>query len=118
MRVAPEVPVPHWGLADKGRARADLAARAAWMQHVGVIVTSGETKALETAAIIAAICDVPIVVRAAMGENDRSATGYLPPDAFEAMVDAFFAEPHASVRGWESAADAQARIVADVDAVL
>ena len=40
-------------------------------------------------------------------ENDRSATGYLPPNQFEAMADRFFAEPQASVLGWERAVDAQ-----------
>lgn len=57
-------------------------------------------------------------VRQDLGENDRSATGYLPRAAFEAMADAFFAEPEVSVRGWERAADAQARIVAAVRAVI
>ena len=48
---------------------------------------------------------------AALGEIDRSATGYLPLDEFEVVVDAFFADPGRSVRGWERAVDAQARIV-------
>ena len=49
-----------------------------------------------------------------LGENDRSATGFLPPAEFEQMADAFFANPGESVRGWERAVDAQARIVAAV----
>lgn len=49
-----------------------------------------------------------------LGEIDRSATGYLPPSEFEAVVDAFFARPEQSVRGWERAIDAQERIVAAV----
>ncbi|WFE76404.1 histidine phosphatase family protein [Roseinatronobacter sp. S2] len=53
-----------------------------------------------------------------MHENDRSATGFLPPDEFEAVADQFFAEPAKSVRGWETAEDAQRRIVTEVDACL
>ena len=53
-----------------------------------------------------------------MHENDRSATGYLKPDAFERMADAFFARPMENVSGWERAVDAQARIVGAVEAVL
>lgn len=34
------------------------------------------------------------------------------------MADAFFAQPETSVRGWERACDAQARIVGRVDAHL
>ena len=53
-----------------------------------------------------------------MHENDRSATGFLPPREFEATADRFFAEPYRSVRGWERAIDAQARIAKAVDAAL
>jgi broad specificity phosphatase PhoE len=53
-----------------------------------------------------------------MGENDRSATGFLPPSEFEATADRFFAEPDWSVRGWETARAAQARIVAAVRTAL
>ena len=51
-------------------------------------------------------------------ENDRSATGYLPKREFEALVDAFFAQPQTSIRGWEPAADAQARIVRAVERIV
>jgi broad specificity phosphatase PhoE len=53
-----------------------------------------------------------------MHENDRSATGFLPPPEFEAVADQFFANPHKSIRGWERAIDAQQRIVGEVEAVL
>jgi broad specificity phosphatase PhoE len=57
-------------------------------------------------------------VVAGLGENDRSATGFLGIEEFEATVDAFFAQPQTSVRGWEPAADAQARIVRAVEQVI
>ena len=53
-----------------------------------------------------------------MHENDRSATGFLPPGEFEAVAKEFFARPSVRVRGWESAAEAQARIVREVETVL
>src|SRR5262249_632203 len=53
----------------------------------------------------------PFHAVAELGENDRSATGYLPPAEFDATVDAFFARPSESVCGWECAEAAQARIV-------
>ena len=82
------------------------------------IVSSGERKAVETAEIIAGKLNVAVEVREAMHENDRSATGYLPPDEFEALANQSFAHPMASVRGWERALDAQARIVREVERVL
>ena len=53
-----------------------------------------------------------------MRENDRSATGFLVPDEFQAVADQFFSQPDISVRGWERAVDAQARIVREVEHVL
>lgn len=47
-------------------------------------------------------------------QNDQIATGFLPKEEFVAVADAFFASPDMSVRGWETARDAQARIVGAV----
>ena len=60
---------------------------------------------------------LPFTEVADLGENDRSATGFLPPAEFEAVADAFFAQPLQSVRGWERAIDAQARMVRAVEAI-
>ena len=89
-----------------------------WVRSIQRIVSSAERKALETAGILAAHLGLAIEVRERMHENDRSATGFLPPPKFEAVADQFFANPHISVRGWERAIDAQHRIVSEVDAVL
>jgi broad specificity phosphatase PhoE len=59
----------------------------------------------------------PIVVDA-LGENDRSATGYLPKAEFEAVADDFLSVRDASVSGRERAADAQRRIVQAVENVI
>lgn len=118
VRIDPEVPVPDWGLSPLGLGRAQAFARAPALRDTRRIVASGERKAVETAECLAAVIGGVVEIREAMHENDRSATGYLPPAEFEAMADAFFAAPERSVRGWERAADAQARIVREVEAVL
>jgi broad specificity phosphatase PhoE len=82
-----------------------------WPAHVEAIYCSTEQKAVDGAAILSEALSIPFHRVAALGENDRSATGYLPKAEFEATVDAFFARPHESIRGWERAIDAQARIV-------
>jgi broad specificity phosphatase PhoE len=112
VRISSEVPVPRWGLSDVGRTRAEAMARQPWITQVARIVSSGETKALETAAIIAVANGRLIEVRESLHENDRSATGYVPSDAFELLADAFFAEPTVSIRGWETAQAVQQRMVA------
>ncbi len=111
VRISADIPVPLWGLSDTGRARAVRFAQQPWIARTTRIVSSAETKALETAAILAMSISVPVEVRHALHENDRSSTGFVPPDRFEVLADAFFAGPDVSVEGWETSSDAQRRIV-------
>lgn len=48
--IDPAVPVPQWGLSAIGAARAREAAAKPWMRMIRRIVSSAETKAVETAA--------------------------------------------------------------------
>ena len=114
----PDVPVPLWGLSEEGKRRAQAFAARGVVPRGAAIFSSSETKAVELAEIIAAVTEGPIVSDHRMGENDRSATGFLPPELFEATADRFFAEPETSVDGWERAIDAQARIVSAVETAM
>lgn len=116
--VDPAVPVPEWGLSDAGRARLTHLVTQPWVPTLTGVVSSAERKAVETAQVLAEAAGLPVGVDEALGENDRSATGFLPPAEFEAVADQFFARPQESVRGWERAADAQRRIVAAVERVV
>lgn len=118
VKIDPAIPVPSWGLSETGRTRAEGVASTRQLSRTTQIVSSGERKAIETAEIIAAKLNVDVEVREAMHENDRSATGFLMPIEFQAVVDQFFARPQMSVRGWERAIDAQSRIVREVEHVL
>lgn len=110
----PDTPVPDWGLSDVGRARHEAFAASSTLDHVTAIYASSERKARDGAVPVSAQLGLPVRIVPALGENDRSATGYLPPAEFEATADAFFATPDTSVRGWETARAAQARIVAAI----
>lgn len=116
--IDPERAVDDWRLSDVGRDRALRLADCGALATVSRIVSSAERKARETAAPLAEALGLTVEVRRGMHENDRSATGFLPPALFEQVADQFFANPHESVLGWERAIDAQARIVAEVDACL
>ncbi|WP_377297622.1 histidine phosphatase family protein [Rhizobium sp. SGZ-381] len=118
VKISADVPVPQWGLSEIGIERTRKAAALPWVKRLSRIVSSGETKAIETAVILAEAASVIPEVDEAMHENDRSATGFLPPPAFEAAADWFFAHPTESFKGWERAVDAQARIVSAVSRVL
>lgn len=118
VRIDPDVPVPRWGLSDLGAARADKAARCGWAGELKRILSSDETKALETAEFLARAAGCEVEVLEHSGENDRSAAGFLVPEEFEKAANWFFAHPEESFKGWERAIDAQRRIVAAVSSVL
>jgi Fructose-2,6-bisphosphatase len=116
--IDPSVPTPRWGLNETGRRRAEAFAARNILPVGAAVFSSTEAKASELAAIIAAPIGARVVHDEAMGENDRSSTGFLPPERFEATADRFFAHPHESIEGWERAIDAQARIVLAVRQAL
>lgn len=117
--IDPAKPVPDWSLNVEGAARvAALAAALGALSTTRRIISSAEVKALETARPLAEALGVPVEIRPEMHENDRSATGFLPPAEFEAVADQFFAHPGQSVRGWETADHAQARILREVNGCL
>jgi broad specificity phosphatase PhoE len=106
------VAVSDWPLNERGRARMREMTAHPWVSGVRRVFASSERKARDGAEVLAdALSLAGYSVVDDLGENDRSATGYLPKQEFEATADAFYAHPQESVRGWERAADAQARIV-------
>lgn len=116
--VDPAVPIPRWPLSEVGLARMHALCEADWVPGLGSVWCSTEQKALDGAEILSRSTGLEYTALEAFGENDRSATGFLPPDEFWAVVECFFGEPEKSARGWERAVDAQARIVAAVDEVV
>jgi broad specificity phosphatase PhoE len=118
VRINPAVPVPQWELSDLGAARARAFAAHPLARAVTAIHSSGETKAIELAHALAAVSGAGVTTDPGLGENDRSATGYVPQDRFEQLADAFFGHPDDSVSGWETARAAQDRIVAAFERAL
>ena len=116
--IDPTVPVPEWRLSPAGLVRLRTFATQSWLRSIGSIWSSTEYKAQDGAEVLASALELPWRTHHGLGENDRSSTGYLPRAMFEAMANAFFAQPDISVRGWERAIDAQTRIVAAVRAVV
>jgi broad specificity phosphatase PhoE len=116
--IDPSTPVPEWRLNPLGIQRMRVMLKETWVPDIVHVASSTERKAIDGSAILAAHLNLAVVPHHGLGENDRSSTGYLPKAEFEAEADAFFAHPEQSVRGWERAVDAQARIVAAVRDVL
>ena len=116
--IDPATPVARWPLSQRGRMRMLKMLENQWISGVRAIYCSAEQKAIDGAAIISEVLGIPYTTILELGENDRSATGYLAEPEFDAVVDEFFRRPEESVRGWERAVDAQRRIIAGTEAVL
>lgn len=113
--IDPTVAVVDWRLSPRGRQRMGRLLAAPFIPTIDAIWSSTERKAIEAAHILSSHRGIDPTTLAALGENDRAATGYLPAAEFEALADRFFAHPFESVRGWERAIDAQSRIVAAIE---
>jgi broad specificity phosphatase PhoE len=116
--IDPFVPVSDWRLSSIGIRRIALMLSQPWVSGVRAVFSSAERKAVEAAQMVADHQSLSPIVIDGLGENDRSATGYLPWVEFEMVADNFFACPEESVRGWERAIDAQRRIAEAVNRAI
>jgi broad specificity phosphatase PhoE len=116
--IDPATPVPQWHLSEVGRARAAVLSCREWMREVEAIYSSNERKARDLAEIIGATLSIEPRYLDGLCEIDRTSTGFLEANDHEATADAFFAHPYVSIRGWERAADAQARIATAIGSAI
>jgi broad specificity phosphatase PhoE len=116
--IDPNQPIPQWPLNATGRARMERFAGMLADRDVSAVYASTERKAMDGAAIVAKRLGLSYATDEDLGENDRSATGYIAPPEFWEVVREFFGRPHESIRGWERAIDAQARIVNAIGRIL
>ena len=106
--IDPAVPSTEWRLSADGRARAEAFAARSVLPKGARIIASTERKTMETAAILSG--SRPFESDDLLRENERSATGYVGPERFEALFDAMFARPDESAGGWETALATQRRV--------
>lgn len=116
--INPEIPIPRWSLSQQGKERMKMLLAKPWTRNVSSIYCSTEQKAIDGAEILAEHLSIPYQMLNELGEIDRSSTGYLPRSEFEATVDLFFANPDKSMRGWETAFEAQQRIVRAIERII
>ena len=118
--IDPDVPVPRWGLSERGRSRAhDLADRDE-MADLTRIVSSDEAKAVETAEIVAGDLGVDVVVRKGLREFGVGAAAGTTgdPDPFAATFAAWLdGDLAARIPGGESGAEVVERYTAVLDEI-
>lgn len=89
VQVSATVPVTDRPLSPRGVQRVQAFAKAGWPRQITRITCSAERKARQTADIRAGVLGLPVQTEPQTGENDRLATGFLPPDISEAAADAY-----------------------------
>ena len=114
----PQVPVPHWPLSPRGQERMVKMLLQPWVQDIRAVYCSTEQKAIDGAEILAGYLSLGYTQVEALGEIDRSSTGFLNLEELQPVVEAFFTHPDESARGWETASAAQQRIVAAVETII
>ena len=111
-------PAREWKLSPDGRLRARLLSERIRSYPVDVLFSSVEPKAVETAQILAAACDVELHVVEGLQEHDRSNVPYLTRPEFESAVREFFRQPDTLVFGRETANQAYERFSGAITSLL
>src|SRR5690606_7528284 len=87
--VDPAMRVTDWRLSDSGLARMRAFCDGPEARGVGAVWASSERKSLQAASLLTESQGLGVQVDPDLGENDRSATGYLAHAEFERVADAF-----------------------------
>ncbi len=117
-QVEETVPAREWHLSEDGKLRAERLAQRLMAYQPGVLISSVETKARETAQRIAALHNLDVQVAANLHEHDRSNVPYLSREEFQKAVGEFFKDPARLVFGTETADQSHARFSKAVHALL
>ena len=112
------LPASKWQLSDEGRRRCQRLADRLAAYDLAAVVTSTESKAVETGQIVADALGLPLETAPGLHEHERgvvSSTG--SQAAFQAQVRRLFGRPDELIFGAETADQAHARFVSAVAAV-
>jgi broad specificity phosphatase PhoE len=110
--IKPDIPASAWPLSPASYAEARaLAVRLAGYEP-GILASSPEQKAIETAQAMAEVFRLSVTIDNQLAEHSRKNIGFLPRDDFDSAMARFFAEPTRRVFGDESGDEAHGRFAA------
>ena len=116
--VVPGAPPEQWRLSEKGRAACAPLAASLSPYGPGVIVSSEDPKAAETAERVAQQLSVPWETAAGLHEHDRSNVPHMRSAEFISTMELVFRRPQQLVLGRETASGALKRFQNALDDVL
>jgi broad specificity phosphatase PhoE len=112
------IPAKEWRLSLEGQQRCHLLADKLVNFQPGIIATSREPKAIETAQIIAQKFNLAVEIVEGLHECDRSNFGFVEEKKFFETLEAFFATPDKLVMGLETATTAFQRFQQTIKNIL
>ena len=108
--VVPAVSSEQWGLSERGRASCAGLAEALRAHQPDVIVSSDESKARETAELVAKELGVPFASAPGLHEHDRRGVPHMRSGEFISHVELMLRKRNDRVLGNESADEALRRV--------
>jgi broad specificity phosphatase PhoE len=115
----PDMPSRLWPLTEEGRRRCALLALELIPYQLDVIVTSRETKAIQTGELAAQRLGIPCRAMVNLHEHERETAPYFgTQEEFPKAVNNFFSRPAELVFGEETALQAQERFAGAIQSVL
>jgi broad specificity phosphatase PhoE len=116
--VDPTVSSEQWTLSEKGQALCAPLADAVAAHRPGVIVSSEEPKAAETARLVAERLKISTHPAPGLHEHDRRNVPHMRSGEFISMMELFFRKPEEHVLGKETADQAVRRFTTSLNNVL
>src|SRR4051812_29817522 len=116
--IEPDRPAYLWSLSAEGRCRCRPLADALAAYRPVVLVSSMESKARETGALVAAHLGIGCDAVEGLHEHERRTAKYLADADFQATMKEFFAQPDTLVFGEETARQAHDRFAHAVEQVV
>ena len=114
-----DTPASAWRLSEIGCQRSELLAARLRDFSPEVIWSSRESKAVETAEVVATAFGVPVQIADGLEEHHRSGGPYFPTEAeFEKAVEHFFCKPDQLVLGTETAKQALNRFTPAINEII
>ena len=109
-------PIYQWELSEEGKERLKKLSQEDFWNRVQHIFSSKEIKSIQTAEILSVATKIPTDVFPNLHENYRTEE-LLDEKEYKTVFRQFFRYPKDSIRGWESASDAQKRIIGAISAI-
>lgn len=116
--ITPKIPITNWDLSDKGTQKLLVLLTQPWLRNIGAVFSSTEQKARTVAQQISISFSLKASYLDLLGEINRTSTGFLEYTEYMQVIKLFFNSPEENIKGWETARDAQERIINGVDIAI